>query len=1099
MSTQQPRQQPPGHLAPGRRSAAIPRAAAVVSGALAVACLIWSVSPALSAALGGVRHYLDLYYLHAPGTSVLWALFAGWTGVLAARRKRLAWWMLVLYSAGWLPYNLVELLGGRDIHAGPALVLHTAVLGVLIAARSQFPARVRACAVRPALLTGAVGVLVTGIAGWALVQAFPGSLVSGTQRGLWVVSRLTATVLPGESRIDGAPPFGVSFLLGIMGALAVAAALWVLLRTQQAEYALTSTDEMALRALLDRPDADSLGYFNTRRDRSVIFAPNGNAALGYRVENGLCLALGDPIGERDSWPQAVTAWQQYARRFGWPVAVVGASEASVPIYERAGLIAVPAGAEAVLDTRSFSLAAPGLKPVRPTVGRLRKQGMSVRIRRHRDVGTAELARFAVDAQRWRHSETVRGYPLPVGRLGDRQDGDCLLVEATDSDDRVLGMLSLVPWGPTGMALDLVRCADNAPEGLLDFLVCELALHAEQHGVHRVSLNLSLFRSVFEAAGQTTPAGRPRRGSTLRRGVRILPLAFSRWWQLDQLYRTALRYQPLWVSRATLCADPADLPRIALAAALAEGLLPRVSGKSAAFTHTGRHPATTERPLRAAFEGPPAPDLVPDTGQLDHPEQTRVRAGKLAELVAAGNDPYPKPFPPTHTVAAARRVPRGTTVRVSGRVLRIRDHGGVLFALVRDWSSDIQLLIERERVGAHRCTEFGTTIDLGDLISVSGQLGASRHGELSLLVADWRMLGKCLHPLPHKWHGLTDSELRLRYGYLDLMIDQEARRLLARRSAVLRSMRDTLHDWGFLEVTTPVLRQDPGALTGRGLRTHIDADNLDLQLRTSPELALKRLCVAGVEKVFELGPGFRNTRSDPRHVPEFTLLQGYEAHSDHSRTMTLCRQLVQQAAGAAHDAVVALRPAADGYEMVDISGEWPVRPMYRALSEQLGVEITAETETADLRELCEKTDVRYQRAWDRDRLAYTLYQQLVATSTTTPTFYCDFPATTAPFARRQPNDPELAQRWELVAWGLELGTGRSELTDPVQQRRRLTAQTRLAADGGPATRELDDDLLHALEYAMPPTGGFGIGVDRVIMLLTGRAIRETQPFPLVRPR
>ncbi|MGI5222111.1 bifunctional lysylphosphatidylglycerol synthetase/lysine--tRNA ligase LysX [Nocardia sp. CA-290969] len=1100
-------QEPPDLEIPGRsrttgRLAAIPHALAPVFGVLAAACLLWSSVPALSGALEGPRDYLDQYYVHAPATNLLWAAAAGLLALGLSRRKRLAWWAALLYLASWLPVNLLDIAVDHDPNAVPALLLHAGVLGLLVAGRTQFAARIRRCSARPAVTVCAAGLAAAAVAGGCVVQLFPGTLAPGANRALFVGSQLTANLLVHPTQPAGTAPFFTAFLIGLFGALAGAATITVLLRTQRREYALTAEDEAALRELVHGPDpAGSTDYFATRRDRGVVFAPNGRAAIGYRVEFGICLALGDPVGARDCWPQAVEAWQRYARRFGWPVAVIGAGENGVAVYRRAGLDAVPAGAEALLDTRTFALTLPELRPARDAVTRLRKAGVTVRVRRHRDIGTAEFARLAVAADQWRRTETERGYPLPLGRLGDRHDGDCLLVEAVDAGDRVLGLFSLVPWGRTGATLELLRREPGSSEDITDLLVAEFALRAEQFGIEQISLNFTLFRSVFEAAAQPRSRGsRWAAVNSLRGGARTLPLSFSRWWQLDQLYRSGMRYQPRWAPRYVLSTDSRHLPRIALAAARAEGLLPRLGG-AGAFTHTGCHRAAPEvtavaHPVVTADT--PVTDAMP--ARDPRPEQVRVRTAKLNRLAAANIDPYPLPFPPTHTIAAARRVPRGTTVRVSGRLLRLRDCGGVLFAVVRDWTGDIQLLLDRERLGAGRCAEFGEFTDLGDLISVSGQLGYSRRGELSLLVADWRMLAKCLHPLPGKWHGLTDPDARLRRGYLDLMIDRQARELLARRSAVLRILRDTLHDGGFLEVSSPVLQPGPGPGTPRSMRTHIDADNTDLHLRLDPEPALKRLCVGGVEKVFELGPGFRNTRADARHLPEFTLLEAYEAHGDHRRMMALCRHLVQQAALAVNDSAIAMRPRPDGsLEAVDLSGEWRVRSVYDALTRETGIEISPDTELPQLRELCEKADIGCPPGWAHGRIVYALYQRLVAPTTDRPTFYIDFPGSVSPSARTQRRRGDLAERWELVAGGIEVATGRSELTDPVELRRRLTAQARPGGDDGPATVGIDEDLLRALEYGMPPTGGLSLGVERVLMLLTGRAIRETQTLPLVRRR
>ncbi|HTM84882.1 MAG TPA: amino acid--tRNA ligase-related protein, partial [Mycobacterium sp.] len=362
--------------------------------------------------------------------------------------------------------------------------------------------------------------------------------------------------------------------------------------------------------------------------------------------------------------------------------------------------------------------------------------------------------------------------------------------------------------------------------------------------------------------------------------------------------------------------------------------------------------------------------------------------------------------------------------------------------------------------------------------------------------------KCLRPLPDKWQGLTDPEARVRNRYVDLAINTESRDLLAARSQVLRAIRDTLYANGFLEVETPILQQVHGGANARPFLTHINAYNLNLYLRIAPELYLKRLCVGGVERVFELGRAFRNEGVDFSHNPEFTLLEAYQAHADYRSWLDGCRELIQNAAQAANGAPVAMRPARpgrSGLEPVDISGAWPVRSVHDAVSDALGEQIDADTALPVLRRRCDAAGVPYLRQWDEGAVVLKLYEQLVEARTEHPTFYIDFPASVSPLTRPHRCKPGLAERWDLVAWGVELGTAYSELTDPVEQRRRLQRQSLLAAGGDPEAMELDEDFLQAMEYAMPPTGGLGMGVDRVVMLITGRSIRETLPFPLAKPR
>ncbi|MFI6170840.1 bifunctional lysylphosphatidylglycerol synthetase/lysine--tRNA ligase LysX [Nocardia sp. NPDC051052] len=1078
------------------RLAEVPHIAGLVLGVFAVVCLLWSLSPGLRFLTQVPRRYIDNYYFDAPDTNLMWALIIGLLAGALASRKRIAWWLLLGYVSLYALADGLDFADTGNIDALVAMIVHLGVMGVLVAAWREFYTKVRRGAGWKALGVLIGGLTVGCLLGWSLVELFPGSLPRGAQRPGWAIYRVTAAVLVDNEHFDGHPRPFVNFLLGLFGAIALLAAVIILLRSQRAANAMTGTDESAIRGLLERSDLeDSLGYFATRRDKAVVFAPSGKAAVTYRVELGVCLASGDPIGIREAWPQAIDEWLRLADQFGWAPAVMGASEIGATSYRRAGLSAIRLGDEAILDTRTFSLAGPEMKPVRQAANRLRKHGITVRIRRHRDIPADEFKQVIARADAWRDTETERGFSMALGRLGDPLDADCLLVEAVNGQDRVLGMLSLVPWGRTGVSLELMRRDPHGPNGVMELMISQLALNSEQQGITKVSLNFAVFRSVFEEGGRIGA------GPVLRlwRGVLLF---FSRWWQLEALYRSNVKYQPYWVPRFFLFEERRQLPRVAVASALAEGFLPRFGKEPETITHTGMHSAVPANMTGLHADGSP-PDLGPVEGKQQlprRPEQVRVRMDKLDRLTESGVEAYPVAYPPTHTVAKARQSPRGTTVRVCGRLLRIRDYGGVIFAVVRDWTDDIQLVIDRDRVGADRSGEFTEFFDLGDLIEVSGQIGSSRRGELSLLAADWRMLGKCLHPLPDKWKGLSDPEAKVRQRYVDMAINPETREVLAKRSAVVRSLRDSLNAWGYLEVETPILQQVHGGANATPFLTHINAYDLDLYLRIAPELYLKRLCVGGMEKVFEIGRTFRNEGVDFSHNPEFTILEAYEAHSDYERMMHVCRQLIQDAALAANGAMVALRPQPDGsYEQVDISGEWAVKTVHGAVSEALGVEVTPETDLDQLRELCDKAEVPYQHGWDAGQVVLEMYEHLVESRTEEPTFYINFPTSVSPLTRAHRTIAGVTERWDLVAWGVELGTAYSELTDPVEQRRRLTEQSMLAANGDPEAMELDEDFLQALEHAMPPTGGLGMGVDRVVMLITGRSIRETLPFPLVKPR
>jgi len=1081
----------------GTRFGWVPAATGWILGVIATASLLSSVSPTVRHLTKVPREFIDKYLFNFPDTSFAWAFaLAVMAGALAAR-KRIAWWILVLNLCLAVVVDVVALTerdGTRweDIGEFLGLTVHLAAIVVLVLAYQQFWAKVRRGALVKAAAVLVAGNLLGIALAWGLLQLFPGSLQGDSL--LYAANRVSGFALAPPDFFVGKPNVLLNALFGLFGALALMAAAVVLFQSQRAENALTGEDEAAIRGLLEVwGKNDSLGYFATRRDKSVIFAPNGRAAVTYRVEVGVCLASGDPVGDPRSWPQAIAAWLQRCRDYGWAPGVMGTSSTGAQAYREAGLSALQLGDEAILYPDTFRLSGADMKGVRQAVTRARRAGLTVRMRRHRELSPEEMAAVIRRADAWRDTETERGFSMALGRLGDPADGDCLLVEAlgeneSGDSDNVLGMLSFVPWGASGLSLDLMRRSRRSPNGTVELMVTEVLQQADTIGVSRVSLNFAMFRSAFEE-GARLGAG------PVARLWRALLVFFSRWWQLETLYRSNMKYQPQWVPRFACYEDARLIPRVGVASVIAEGFLVLPFSRRAR-QHTGHHPAVPHTASAAALtldEGLAEPSAEPRI-----PDQMRVRLAKLQALQDQGVDAYPPGSPPTHTIAEAVAASDGTPVVVAGRVLRTRDYGGVTFVTLRDWSGDVQLLLDKSGLDDD-IADF-SVVDLGDLIEVTGRMGLSRNGTRSVLVGRWRLLGKCLRPLPDKWKGLTDPEARVRARYVDLAINSDARNLIQARSDILRAIRDTLFAKGFVEVETPILQQIHGGANARPFGTHINAYDLDLYLRIAPELYLKRLCVGGVERVFELGRAFRNEGVDFSHNPEFTLLEAYQAHADYLVWVDGCRELIQNAATAAHGSPVVMRPAGGGgLRPVDISGRWPVITVHDAVSDALGHHIDPGTDLEKLRRLCDDAGVPYLRHWDAGAVVLELYERLVEERTETPTFYIDFPASVSPLTRPHRSRPGVAERWDLVAWGVELGTAYSELTDPVEQRRRLQQQSMLAAGGDPEAMELDEDFLQAMEYAMPPTGGLGVGVDRVVMLITGHSIRETLPFPLAKPR
>ncbi|MEU9840529.1 bifunctional lysylphosphatidylglycerol synthetase/lysine--tRNA ligase LysX [Actinomadura sp. NPDC048032] len=482
---------------------------------------------------------------------------------------------------------------------------------------------------------------------------------------------------------------------------------------------------------------------------------------------------------------------------------------------------------------------------------------------------------------------------------------------------------------------------------------------------------------------------------------------------------------------------------------------------------------------------------------------RVRREKLDRLRESGIDPYPVTFPRTATTAEIRAkhtglepgTETGEKAGVTGRVMLIRNTGKLCFATIRDAGGDLQVMLSLAKVGQEQLDFWKREVDLGDHVGVEGEIITSRRGELSIMADRFAITSKCLRPLPEKHAGLTDPEARVRQRYVDLIVNDEARRMARLRSATVRAVRDFWHEEGYLEVETPMLQPIHGGAAARPFKTHINAYDMDLYLRIAIELYLKRLVVGGIEKVFEINRNFRNEGADSTHNPEFTMIEAYGTYLDYNDMADLTQRMYQKAVVAALDTTVVVH---DGVEIDLGLAEWPRITLYGAVSEALGEEITPHTPIESVRKLADAREISWDPKWGQGKLVQELFEELVEHTLVQPTFVMDYPVETSPLTRQHREEPLLTEKWDLIGFGTELGTAYSELVDPIEQRRRLTEQSLLAAGGDPEAMQLDEDFLRALEYAMPPTGGMGAGIDRMIMAFTGKGIRDTILFPLVKP-
>jgi lysyl-tRNA synthetase class 2 len=488
---------------------------------------------------------------------------------------------------------------------------------------------------------------------------------------------------------------------------------------------------------------------------------------------------------------------------------------------------------------------------------------------------------------------------------------------------------------------------------------------------------------------------------------------------------------------------------------------------------------------------------------DLPEQLRIRREKRAGLIERGVEPYPVSVARTSSLAEIRKKyadletdsTTGDIQSLTGRVIFKRDTGKLCFATLREGDgTELQAMLSFDKVGQETLDSWKSDIDLGDIVSVTGEIITSKRGELSILANSYAMAAKSLRPLPND-HKPMSEETRVRMRYVDLIVREEARTNARLRPAVMKSLRETFSAQNFIEVETPMLQVMHGGAAARPFKSFSNAYDMDLFLRIAPELFLKRCVVGGIERVFEINRNFRNEGADSSHSPEFAMIESYQAYGDWRSIADLTRSLVQNAAMAIAGSHVVTHH--DGRQ-ADLGGQWKEISLYEAISEGVGEKVTALTPIEDLKKIAIKLGLKIDPKWITGKLAEEIFEHVAKDQLIEPTFVMGFPVDTSPLVRAHREIPGVAEKWDLYVDGFELATGYSELIDPVIQRERLVEQATLGSKGDLEAMQVDEDFLRAMEFAMPPTGGMGMGVDRLLMALTGLGIRETILFPLVKP-
>jgi len=480
----------------------------------------------------------------------------------------------------------------------------------------------------------------------------------------------------------------------------------------------------------------------------------------------------------------------------------------------------------------------------------------------------------------------------------------------------------------------------------------------------------------------------------------------------------------------------------------------------------------------------------------------VRRAKLDALRAEGVEPYKLRYDvDAHAgeiieryAALADGDDTSDVVRVAGRLIAMRDQGKALFIVLRDATGEIQLFCRLNVLGEDAFAQV-KDLDLGDWIGAEGTVLRTRRGELSIAPTSVELLSKSLRPMPDKFHGLTDTETRYRQRYVDLIANAEVRETFAKRFAIISAIRRYMDAAGFLEVETPMLHPIPGGATAKPFTTHHNALDMQFYLRIAPELYLKRLLVGGFERVYEINRSFRNEGISVRHNPEFTMLECYQAFGDLRTMMDLIEGMFRSITA---EVLGSTSVTYQGTE-IEFGAPWRRATMIELTSDAAGEDVSFGRTLDELRALCMKHEVPFEKSWGKGKLITELFEKLVERFLIQPTFVTDYPLETSPLARKKPGEPELTDRFELIVCGREIANAFSELVDPIDQRERFAAQMDAKASGDEEAMGYDEDYLRAMEHGMPPAGGMGIGIDRLVMLLTDSAsIRDVLLFPHLRP-
>ncbi|WP_175954770.1 bifunctional lysylphosphatidylglycerol synthetase/lysine--tRNA ligase LysX [Schaalia sp. Marseille-Q2122] len=1111
----------------------------------------WSVVELFLAALPNsvvdvVGVVFDLFnVIHGPSLFLAAIMFI--VGTASFRRKRFIVPLLIFIQAIVLVSNALFLafVGIEAIEGVPTSfivqiwansVISVALVALIVWARDSFPAPVHARSAKTAFMRLLIGSGIVLVTAFVTTWLFPGDLKGAGAKALWALQSATGY----SSLISSAGvPAGGNVLLASFLSLASLVVLVVSLHgflRAQGVPARSAAEDQRLHYLLARFPADSLDYFATGNRRAVVFSPDSQAAVSYAVSSGVAMAGGDPIGDPASWDSAISTWMKAMYAQGLTPGVMSTSERGARAYKNAGFTLRAMGDEAVIEVPLFNLSEAAMRPLAAAKRRVARAGVEIACRPLSALTDEELATLSSKAALFREGDE-RGFSMALDRIMNRLDGDQMIVTAHTPDGELDGMLTFVPWGRKGLSLNLMRRNPRSTNGVVEAMVLALIDHCRDVGVDRISLNFAMFRNAF-IEGDAVDA------TWGQRLLRRMMMLASRVWQLESLYEANARYNPTWTTRYLGFVSPAQLTATLIAAARLEGFLPawgEPTPELPAWLGNSEHVATV-----AGFYADAARVALPPQRLND---QQRTRHLKAQRLMEAGMDPYPPGDPsvattPLSTILTNVEGLMGANLVCHARVEARRHHGRLRFLDVFEGNTSLQVHCAADSTEHY---DLLGLVDVGDAIEVRGHLGRSDTGELTLFASSWRMLAKTLRPVNPPRQNVDRTTLA-RHRSAELIHQPRSLELLQMRSRATAAIRECLNGRGYLEVETPILHAVKGGANARPFVTHLNAYNCQVTLRIAPELYLKRLMVGGMTAVYEIGRSFRNEGVDRTHNPEFTSLEAYEAGADYVVMREMTEELIRSAARRIHGREVVWQPreivercaanplpgtpelkvttslplevprvadapimpaaqwakhrdvftaSADLVE-VDLSEPWPVVSVCEGISRVTGRMVSMDSSPEALQALCRAEGIEVAADASVASMINELYEELVEPRTGYPTFYTDFPAEGCPLTRIHREDPRLAERWDLVAFGMEIGTAYTELTDPRDQRERFIAQSLAAAAGDPEAMSVDEEFLDSLELGMVPTGGMGMGVDRMVMLLCGTDIRDVIAFPFVRP-